>query len=71
MFPHTPKDESRNISENSRWGIVKGFKEGKVLCNTTRFLGYDKDENGELIINEKEAELERRIYNEYFQGKRY
>ncbi|SCW83305.1 Site-specific DNA recombinase [Paenibacillus tianmuensis] len=65
------QDESRNISENSRWGISRGFTEGKVFCNTTRFLGYDKDENGELVINEKEAEIVRRIYQEYLEGKSY
>ncbi|MFT4413911.1 recombinase family protein [Fredinandcohnia humi] len=63
------QDESRNISENSRWGIVKGFRDGKVYCNTTRFLGYDKDKNGELVINEKEAEIVKRIYREYLEGK--
>jgi DNA invertase Pin-like site-specific DNA recombinase len=71
IFSSIAQDESRNISENSRWGIVKGFKDGKVFCNTTRFLGYDKDENGELVINEKEAEIVRRIYSEYLQGKSY
>lgn len=71
IFSSIAQDESRNISENSRWGIVKGFKDGKVFCNTTRFLGYDKDENGELIINEKEAEIVRRIYREYLEGKSY
>ena len=71
IFSSIAQDESRNISENSRWGIVKGFKDGKVFCNTTRFLGYDKDENGELVINEKEAELVRRIYSEYLDGKSY
>lgn len=65
------QDESRNISENSRWGILRGFQNGKVFCNTTRFLGYDKDENGELVINEKEAEIVRRIYREYLEGKSY
>lgn len=40
-------------------------------CNTTRFLGYDKDEHGELVINEKEAEIVRRIYQEYIEGKSY
>lgn len=63
------QDESRNISENSRWGILRGFQNGKVFCNTTRFLGYDKDQNGELVINEKEAEIVRRIYEEYLEGK--
>ncbi|AIQ11341.1 recombinase family protein [Paenibacillus durus] len=65
------QDESRNISENSRWGILRGFQNGKVFCNTTRFLGYDKDEHGELVINEQEAEIVRRIYEEYLDGKSY
>lgn len=42
-----------------------------MLCNTTRFLGYDKDENGELIINEKESEIVKRIFNEYLEGKSF
>jgi site-specific DNA recombinase len=71
IFSSIAQDESRNISENSKWGIQKGFRDGKVHCNTTRFLGYDKDKEGELIINEKEAELVRRIYQEYIEGKSY
>ncbi|MFL0194819.1 recombinase family protein [Clostridium sp. WILCCON 0269] len=71
IFSSIAQDESRNISENSRWGIVKGFNDGKVFCNTTRFLGYDKDENGELVINQKEAEVVKRIYREYLEGKSY
>lgn len=71
IFSSLAQEESRNISENSRWGIVKGFKDGKVFCNTKRFLGYDKDENKNLVINQKEAEIVRRIYNEYLQGKSY
>lgn len=39
--------------------------------NTKRFLGYDKNEEGELIINEKEARVVRRIFNEYLEGKSY
>ena len=71
IFSSIAQDESRNISENSRWGIVKGFKDGKVFCNTTRFLGYDKDIKGELIINENQAEIVKRIYREYLEGKSY
>ncbi|EJE7236434.1 recombinase family protein [Clostridium sporogenes] len=63
------QDESRNISENSRWGIVRRFQQGKIRVNAKRFLGYDKDENGELIINEEQAEVVRRIYREYLSGK--
>jgi site-specific DNA recombinase len=71
IFSSVAQDESRNISENSKWGIKKGFRDGKVHCNTTRFLGYNKDEEGELIINDKEAEIVRRIYTEYLDGKSY
>jgi site-specific DNA recombinase len=42
-----------------------------VLVNTTRFLGYDKNEDGELVINEEQAELVRRVFSEYFEGKNY
>ena len=42
-----------------------------MLVNTTRFLGYDKNKDGELIINEKEAELVRRVFAEYLDGKSY
>ncbi len=65
------QDESRSISENVKWGIAKKFQNGRVLVNTTRFLGYDKDENGELIINEEQAKIVRRIFSEYLEGKSY
>ncbi len=63
------QDESRSISENSRWGIVRRFQQGKVRVNHKKFIGFDKDENGELIINEKEAAIVRRIFAEYLAGK--
>lgn len=63
------QDESRSISENSRWGILRRFQQGKVRVNHKKFLGFDKDENGELIINEQEAVIVRRIFAEYLAGK--
>ncbi|MCD3216282.1 recombinase family protein [Clostridium botulinum C] len=63
------QDESRNIFENSRWGIVRRFQQGKVRVNHKRFLGYDKDEDGNLIVNEEQAKVVRRIYREYLSGK--
>jgi site-specific DNA recombinase len=65
------QDSSRNQSDVTRWGIQRQFENGRVLVNTTRFLGYDKNEEGELVINEKEAEIVRRIFNEYLEGKSY
>lgn len=63
------QDESRSISENSTWGIRRRFEQGKVHVNHIKFVGYDKDAEGNLIINEKQAIIIRRIYNEYLEGK--
>lgn len=59
------QEESRNISENCRWGIRKKFRDGKLHLNANRFLGYDKDEKGHLVINEEQAAIVRRIFDEF------
>lgn len=63
------QDESRSISENSTWGIRRKFEQGKVVVNHKKFLGYDKDENGNLIIDEKQAKIVRKVYKDYLDGK--
>lgn len=63
------QDESRNISENCKWGIRSKFKNGELHLNTFKFLGYDKDENGRLVINKEEAKTIRRIYEEFLGGR--
>lgn len=62
------QEESRNISENCHWGIVRKFEEGKVMVNHSRFLGYTKDKDGNLVIVPEEAQLVRRIYKLYLEG---
>lgn len=62
------QEESRNISENTTWGIRKRMKDGKEIVNCKRFLGYDKNEDGNLVINEEEAEVVRFIYDSYLKG---
>lgn len=63
------QDESRSISENSTWGIRRRFEQGKVTVNHKKFLGYDKkDDDGNLIINEKQAKIVRRIYDDFLNG---
>jgi len=69
LFPNTPQDESRSISENSQWGIRRRFENGQFRMSTKRFLGYDADENGKLVINKKQAKVVQRIYDEYLSGK--
>ncbi|MBC8060159.1 MAG: recombinase family protein [Clostridiaceae bacterium] len=63
------QDESRSISENSTWGIRRKYEQGKVSVNYTKFLGYEKGEDGNLAINEKQAKIVRRIYSDYLEGK--
>lgn len=49
-------------------GIREGMREGKVCLNCTRFLGYDKDENGKLVVVESEAVIVRKIFELYLNG---
>lgn len=62
------EEESRSVSENIKWRVRRDFQRGKVHINTVRFFGYDKDGNGNLVINEKEALLVRRIFDLYLEG---
>lgn len=41
------------------------FQQGKVMVNCACFLGYDKDADGKLVINPKQAETVKRIFREY------
>ena len=63
------QDESRNISENSTWGIRKRFEIGQHKMSTKRFLGYDTDENGKLVVNKQQAKIVKRIFMEFLWGK--
>ncbi len=62
------QEESYSASENQKWKIRKKFEEG-IPC-TTCMLGY-KNQDGRFVIVPEEAELVRRIYNEYLSGKGY
>lgn len=62
------QEESRNISENCHWGIVRKFENGKVIVNHSKFLGYTKDKDGNLVIVPEEAELVRRIFRLFLEG---
>lgn len=62
------QEESRNISENTRWGVVRRFESGKVLVNHKKFMGYTKNAEGELIIVPEEAEIVRLIFRLYLEG---
>lgn len=65
------QEESRNLSENTRWGLVRRFENGIISVNHNKFMGYTKDENGELIIVPEEAEIVRRIFRLFLEGSSY
>lgn len=62
------QEESRSISENVKWGRRKRFADGQVTLPYTRFLGYDKGPDGNLVINPDQAELVRYIFSLFLQG---
>lgn len=63
------QEESRNISENTRWGLTRRFENGIISVNHKKFLGYTKDEDGNLVVVPEEAVIVKRIYREYLEGK--
>ena len=62
------QEESRSISENTRWGMRKAFQDGKVFVPYRHFLGYDRGENGELKVNPEQAKTVRMIYKMFLDG---
>lgn len=61
------EQESRTMSTNIKWAYQKRFKDGAVLINFQNTLGYTK-EGDEYVIVEEEAEIVRRIFREYIGG---
>ncbi len=62
------QQESESLSQNVKLGIKYRFQQGKVMVNANCFLGYDKDEDGHLVINTEQAETVKRIFREYLEG---
>lgn len=62
------QEESATKSENIKFGIHQRMREGKALLNHTRFLGYTKDAEGQLVIVPEEAEIVRKIFSLYLEG---
>lgn len=63
------QQESESLSQNVKLGMQYRFQQGKIMVNTTCFLGYDKDKDGNLVINPEQAEIVKRIFREYLEGK--
>lgn len=65
------QEEARSISENTTWGHRKRFADGKVTVPFKHFLGYDRGEDGNLVINPEQAKIVRLIYKLFLSGLSY
>lgn len=61
------QQKSQSISQNVKLGLQFRYQNGQVQVNHIHFLGYTKNEDGKLIIDE-EAKVVRRIFLEYLEG---
>ena len=63
------QEESRSVSDNLKWRYRRKFAKGVLAINATRFLGYDKNDQGELVINRGQAAIVKRIFEDCINGK--
>ena len=61
------QEESRSISENIKWGTRKRFESGIPNCHF-KIFGY-RWEGEHLVIIPEEAEIVKRIYQNFLDGK--
>ena len=60
------EEESHTKSMIMEWSIEKRFRRGLFLLQ--ELLGYDKDEDGNLVVNPEEAETVKVIFYLYLNG---
>lgn len=68
MAAAAAQEESHFKSESIKWGIRQSSNRGHVKLNHTQFLGYGRDENGQLVVIDEEAKIVRLIFDLYLQG---
>lgn len=62
------QEESRSISQNVRWGLLRSMEAGKITLPWKSFLGFTKGADGLPQIVESEAKIVRQIYRNYLDG---
>jgi site-specific DNA recombinase len=60
--------ESESISINVSWGRRESFRNGNVPFVYSKFLGYEKGEDGKPKVVPEEAEIVKRIFRSYLDG---
>ena len=68
VFEAVAQQESVNKSEHIKWGLQTGFRAGTSKLANRVCYGYQKDENGELVICQEQAEVVCLIFDLYLGG---
>lgn len=68
LFSSFAQAESESISANVRIGKRMSMAKGKAIIRTDMLLGYEKDGDGNIIIEPDGAKTIRRIYTSYLAG---
>lgn len=55
--------------DNIKWGIKQRAENGSLGFYRRKCYGYDKDKNGDLVINEEQAKVVKLIFDLYLGGK--
>lgn len=61
--------ENETRSDNIKWGIKQRASNGSLGFYRRKCYGYDKYENGDLVINKEQAEVVKLIFDLYLGGK--
>ena len=62
------QSESEGISSRVKWGKHQAMRTGKANIQYKTLLGYEKNPDGEMVVNAEQAETVRRIYEMYLSG---
>ncbi len=71
MLSSISQEEARSISENTTWGQRNLFADGKARVPYKHFLGYDRGEDGNLVVNPEQAKIVKLIYKLFLTGLSY
>lgn len=71
LFGALSQAESESISMNVKLGIRQSLKNGNVRFSYKTFLGYRKGADGQPEIVPEQADIVRRIYNNFLAGATY
>ena len=71
LFGALSQAENESISMNVKLGIRQSLKNGNVRFSYKTFLGYRKGADGQPEIVPEQADIVRRIYNDFLAGATY